>query len=44
LTPLELRKKAAGFAQETMAKQRASFQRYGCWGFWDEPCASPFRL
>ena len=41
LTPLELRKKAAGFAQETMAKQRASFQRYGCWGFWDEPCAPP---
>ena len=37
LTPLELRKKAAGFAQETMAKQRASFQRYGVWGFWDEP-------
>ena len=28
LTPLELRKKAAGFAQETMAKQRASFQRF----------------
>ena len=41
LTPLELRKKAAGFAQETMAKQRASFQRYGCWGFWEEPCAPP---
>jgi len=37
MTPLELRKKAAGFAQETMAKQRASFQRYGVWGFWDEP-------
>ena len=44
LTPLELRKKAAGFAQETMAKQRASFQRYGCWGFWDEPCAPLARV
>ena len=37
LTPLELRKKAAAFAQETMAKQRTSFQRYGVWGFWDTP-------
>ena len=37
MTPLELRKKAAGFAQETMDKQRSSFKRYGVWGFWDEP-------
>ena len=42
MTPLELRKKAAGFAQETMAKQRSSFQRYGVWGFWDEPCAPSY--
>ena len=37
LTPLELRAKAAVFARETMGKQRESFKRYGCWGFWDDP-------
>ena len=37
LTPLTLRQKAAGFAQETMTKQRESFQRYGVWGDWEKP-------
>ena len=37
LTPILLRKKAAAFAQETVAKQRASFQRYGIWGDWQDP-------
>ena len=37
LTPIALREKAAGFAQETMAKQRESFKRYGVWGSWDKP-------
>jgi isoleucyl-tRNA synthetase len=37
LTPITLRKKAAGFAVETMEKQRESFKRYGIWGDWDSP-------
>ena len=37
LTPLELRKKAAGFARETTAKQSASFRRYGVWGDFENP-------
>lgn len=37
LTPISLRKKAAGFAVETMGKQRESFKRYGIWGDWDSP-------
>ena len=37
LTPIMLRKKAAGFAVETMDKQRESFKRYGIWGDWDKP-------
>jgi len=37
LTPIDLRKKAASFAKETVEKQSASFQRYGIWGEWDSP-------
>ncbi|CAM9731587.1 unnamed protein product [Chrysoparadoxa australica] len=37
MTPLDLRKKAAAFAQETVAKQRESFKRYGIWGDWEAP-------
>eukprot|EP00617_Octactis_speculum_P001399 CAMPEP_0185775526 /NCGR_PEP_ID=MMETSP1174-20130828/82356_1 /TAXON_ID=35687 /ORGANISM="Dictyocha speculum, Strain CCMP1381" /LENGTH=977 /DNA_ID=CAMNT_0028463139 /DNA_START=85 /DNA_END=3015 /DNA_ORIENTATION=+ len=37
LTPLDLRRKAASFAQEAVAKQSASFQRYGVWAEWDKP-------
>ena len=37
LTPVTLRERAAGFAVETMAKQRESFKRYGVWGEWDAP-------
>jgi len=37
LTPLELRVKAAAFAQQTVLKQSASFQRYGVWADWDKP-------
>jgi len=37
LTPVSLREKAAAFAQETVAKQRESFKRYGVWGEWDAP-------
>ncbi|MEG5058284.1 isoleucine--tRNA ligase [Microcoleus sp. A2-C5] len=37
LTPIDLRRKAAAFAQETMAQQRTSFQRYGVWGDWEHP-------
>ena len=37
LTPLDLRKKAAAFAEETVGKQRESFKRYGVWGDWEQP-------
>ena len=37
LTPLELRRRAAGFAEETVAAQRDSFRRYGVWADWDAP-------
>lgn len=37
LTPVQLRKKAASFAVETMEKQRASFERYGVWGNFAKP-------
>ncbi|MEP6489314.1 isoleucine--tRNA ligase [Microcoleus vaginatus GB2-A3] len=37
LTPIELRHKAATFAQQTMEQQRESFQRYGVWGDWEHP-------
>ncbi len=37
LTPIKLRKRAAGFAVETMGKQRESFKRYGIWGDWEKP-------
>eukprot|EP00962_Isochrysis_galbana_P009378 scaffold2619_cov123-Isochrysis_galbana.AAC.14 len=37
LTPIELRKRAAAFALETVGKQRASFQRWGVWGEWEAP-------
>ena len=37
LTPIELRRKAAAFAQQTMEQQRESFQRYGVWGDWEHP-------
>ena len=37
LTPIQLRKKAAAFALETVDKQRASFKRWGVWADWEEP-------
>ncbi|TAG94920.1 MAG: isoleucine--tRNA ligase [Oscillatoriales cyanobacterium] len=37
LTPIELRRKAAAFAQETVEQQRASFKTYGVWGDWEHP-------
>lgn len=37
LGTLDLRKKAAAFAEQTVDQQRESFKRYGVWGFWDEP-------
>ena len=37
LTPLSLRQKAAAFAEETVAKQRVAFQRYGVWGDFEHP-------
>lgn len=37
LTPLELRQKAAAFAQKTVAEQKLGFQRMGVWGEWDKP-------
>ena len=37
LTPVDLRKKAAAFAQETVGKQMDSFKRYGVWADWDQP-------
>lgn len=37
LSPIDLRLKAAAFAQETVEKQSASFQRYGVWADWDSP-------
>ncbi|MEG3841054.1 isoleucine--tRNA ligase [Microcoleus sp. herbarium14] len=37
LTPIELRRKAAAFAQQTMEQQRDSFKTYGVWGDWEHP-------
>ncbi|MEG4075033.1 isoleucine--tRNA ligase [Microcoleus sp. Pol14C2] len=37
LSPIELRRKASAFAQQTMEQQRESFQRYGVWGDWKHP-------
>lgn len=37
LTPVKLRQRAAQFAKETVAKQSASFQRYGIFGDFDKP-------
>lgn len=37
LTPIELRRKAAAFAQQTVEQQRASFKTYGVWGDWEHP-------
>ena len=37
LTPLQLRERAAQFAQETVENQRESFKRYGVWADWDQP-------
>ena len=37
LTPLEMRVRAASFAQETVEKQRDSFKRYGVWADWETP-------
>jgi len=37
LTPITLREKAAEFAKETVAKQSASFQRYGIFGDFENP-------
>jgi isoleucyl-tRNA synthetase len=40
LTPIELRKKAAGFANSTILQQKESFKRYGVWGDWETPYAT----
>ncbi len=37
LSPLELRQKAAEFAQKTVAEQKLGFQRMGVWAEWDKP-------
>jgi len=37
LTPIGLRKKAKGFAVDTVQKQSEGFQRYGVWGDWENP-------
>ena len=37
LTPIELRRKAAAFAQQAVEKQRDSFKTYGVWGDWEHP-------
>ncbi len=37
LTPIELRRKAAAFAQQTVEQQSASFKTYGVWGDWEHP-------
>jgi isoleucyl-tRNA synthetase len=37
LTPIELRKRAAAFALETVGRQKQAFQRWGVWGDWDAP-------
>ncbi len=37
LSPLELRQKAAAFAQKTVAEQKLGFQRMGVWAEWDKP-------
>ncbi|GMI41199.1 hypothetical protein TrCOL_g11694, partial [Triparma columacea] len=37
LTPVTLRERAAEFAKETVAKQSASFQRYGIFGDFENP-------
>ncbi|XZN92106.1 MAG: isoleucine--tRNA ligase [Microcoleus sp.] len=37
LTPIELRRKAAAFAQQAVEQQRASFKTYGVWGDWAHP-------
>lgn len=37
LTPIELRRKAAAFAKQTVESQRQSFQRWGIWADWEEP-------
>eukprot|EP00929_Paragymnodinium_shiwhaense_P118610 TRINITY_DN90523_c0_g1_i1.p1 TRINITY_DN90523_c0_g1~~TRINITY_DN90523_c0_g1_i1.p1 ORF type:complete len:1072 (-),score=311.55 TRINITY_DN90523_c0_g1_i1:209-3424(-) len=37
LTPIELRKKAASFALETVESQRKAFERYGVWGEFENP-------
>ena len=37
MTPVQLRKKAAEFARNTVSKQSASFRRYGVWGDFENP-------
>ncbi|MGL5063237.1 MAG: isoleucine--tRNA ligase [Microcoleus sp.] len=37
LSPIDLRRQAAAFAEKTMEQQRASFMRYGVWGDWEHP-------
>jgi isoleucyl-tRNA synthetase len=37
LTPIGIRKKAAGFAKETINKQREGFKTYGVWADWEHP-------
>ena len=37
LTPLELRQKAAAFAQKTVEEQKLGFQRMGVWAEWNKP-------
>ena len=37
LSPIQLRKRAADFAKDTVEKQKESFKRYGVWGDWNHP-------
>jgi isoleucyl-tRNA synthetase len=37
ISPLELRQKAAAFANKTVTEQKAGFMRMGVWGEWERP-------
>jgi isoleucyl-tRNA synthetase len=37
ISPIELRRRAAEFATQSIDNQRSSFKRFGVWGEWDAP-------
>ena len=37
LTPIKLRKKAAGYANKQIENQKDGFRRWGVWADWDNP-------